>query len=50
MDENNFVPAAEAAGCKEAICIDAMQVYDSCSAKDCLEDLRVVFSRRISRN
>jgi len=32
-------------GCfKEAVCIDAMRVYDSCSDKDCLEDLRVYFS------
>lgn len=29
---------------KEAVCIDAMRVYDSCSDKDCLEDLRVYFS------
>ena len=28
---------------KEAVCIDAMRVYDSCSDKDCLEDLRVYF-------
>ena len=26
---------------KEAVCIDAMRVYDSCSDKDCLEDMRV---------
>lgn len=30
---------------KEAVCIDAMRVYDSCSDKDCLEDLRVYFTR-----
>lgn len=29
---------------KEAVCIDAARVYDSCSDKDCLEDLRVYFS------
>lgn len=29
--------------CKEAVCIDAMRIYDSCSDKDCLEDLRVLF-------
>lgn len=29
---------------KEAVCIDAMRVYDSCSDKDCLEDLRVYFA------
>jgi len=26
---------------KEAVCIDAMRVYDSCSDKDCLSDIRV---------
>ena len=30
---------------KEAVCIDAMRIYDSCSDKDCLEDIRVLFSR-----
>ncbi|MDR3644169.1 MAG: hypothetical protein P4M02_03745 [Clostridia bacterium] len=29
---------------KEAVCIDAKRVYDSCSDKDCLEDLRVYFN------
>ena len=33
-------------GCKEAVCIDAGRVYDSCSDKDCLEDLRVFFTQR----
>ncbi len=28
---------------KESVCIDAYRVYDSCSDKDCLEDLRVYF-------
>lgn len=28
---------------KEAVCIEAMRIYDSCSDKDCLEDLEVVF-------
>ena len=28
---------------KEAVCIDTARVYDSCSDKDCLEDLRVYF-------
>lgn len=36
------------AGCstnfKEAVCIDAYRVYDSCGDKDCLEDLRVYFT------
>lgn len=29
---------------KEAVCIDAYRVYDSCGDKDCLEDLRVYFT------
>lgn len=32
-------------GCfKEAVCIDAMRVFDSCSSQDCLEDLEISFS------
>ena len=32
MDENNFVSTGCASNCfKEAVCIDAMRVYDSCS-------------------
>lgn len=31
---------------KEAVCIDAYRVYDSCSDKDCLEDLRVYFTEQ----
>ena len=35
-------------GCfKEAVCIDASRVYDSCGDKDCLEDLRVYFFARV---
>lgn len=47
MDENNFGSAVSEQnnGCfKEAVCIDAMRVYDSCSDKDCLEDLGVYFT------
>lgn len=29
---------------KDTVCIDAMRIYDSCSDKDCLEDIRVLFS------
>ena len=29
---------------KEAVCIDAGRVYDSCCDRDCLEDLRVYFN------
>ncbi|MEG1887554.1 MAG: hypothetical protein RR177_05440, partial [Oscillospiraceae bacterium] len=28
---------------KEAVCIDAARIYDSCCDRDCLEDLRVYF-------
>ncbi len=31
---------------KEAVCIDAGRVYDSCSDKDCLEDLQVYFTEQ----
>ena len=39
-------------GCdfKEAVCIDAARVYDSCSDKDCLRDLRVLFPEAIQRS
>ncbi len=32
------------AGFREAVCIDAGRVYDSCCDRDCLEDLRCFFS------
>ena len=32
-------------GFKEAVCIQTDKVYDSCREKDCLEDLRVYFTR-----
>lgn len=31
---------------KEAVCIDAGRVYDSCCDRDCLEDLRLCFTPR----
>ena len=34
----------EAATFKEAVCIDAGRVYDSCCDRDCVEDLRCFFS------
>lgn len=43
MPDNKFMHDN---GCKEAVCIDAGRVYDSCSDKDCLEDLRVFFTER----
>ncbi len=33
--------AASLGGFREAVCLNAGRVYDSCSGKDCLEDLRV---------
>ncbi len=49
MAELSSYTAAQEEACgnkfKEAVCIDAMRVYDSCSDKDCLEDLRVYFTK-----
>ena len=42
-DNNKYM---QNSGCKEAVCVDAGRVYDSCSDKDCLEDLRVFFTER----
>ncbi len=40
-DENcNIIPDSF----KEAVCIDAGRIYDSCCDRDCLEDLRCYFS------
>ncbi|MGI6264867.1 MAG: hypothetical protein ACOYJY_05340 [Acutalibacteraceae bacterium] len=33
-------------GCRDAVCIDAGRVFDSCGDRDCLEDLRVCFTER----
>lgn len=44
MSENECAPGLEGRDYfKEAVCIDAMRIYDSCSDKDCLEDIRVLF-------
>ena len=41
MNENKD----KSCGCfKEAVCIDAGRIYDSCSDRDCLENLQVVFT------
>lgn len=40
----------DGSGFREAVCIDAARVYDSCSDKDCLRDLRVVFPEAIQRS
>ena len=45
MSERNSQLGAAGAGCfKEAVCIDAGRIYDSCSDKDCLENLQVYFT------
>lgn len=44
MAENECVPEYDCREYfKEAVCIDAQRVYDSCLDKDCLEDIRVLF-------
>ena len=44
MPDNDAIPEFDARECfKEAVCVDAMRIYDSCSDKDCLEDIRVLF-------
>lgn len=45
MAEHDFCPTPDKGGFKEAVCIDAMRIYDSCSDKDCLEDIRVLFPK-----
>lgn len=46
MAESKFASAQNSgANCfKEAVCINAGRIYDSCSDKDCLEDLQVYFT------
>lgn len=48
MAEQKQAPAiATGANCfKEAVCIDAGRIYDSCTDKDCLTDLQVYFTDR----
>ena len=44
MPELEGMPGMEGRDClKEAVCVDAERIYDSCSDKDCIEDLRVLF-------
>lgn len=40
MSENNLRPSSNF---KEAVCIDAMRIFDSCSAQDCLENVEFTF-------
>lgn len=49
MPENTAVPVSASAAnganrFKEAVCIEAGRIFDSCSDKDCLEDLQVYFT------
>lgn len=45
MAESKFASQQNSSGCfKEAVCINAGRIYDSCSDKDCLEDLQVFFT------
>ena len=46
MAEQRTAPVtATGANCfKEAVCIDAGRIYDSCTDKDCLTDLQVFFT------
>ncbi len=46
MSYKNFTNQQDATSdCfREAVCIDADRIYDSCSDKECLEDLRVYFT------
>ena len=48
MAEQKQAPVtATGANCfKEAVCIDAGRIYDSCTDKDCLTDLQVYFTDR----
>ena len=41
MPDNKYIHDA---GCKEAVCVDAGRVNDSCSDNDCLEELQVYFT------
>ncbi len=44
MDNRHPIQENINEGCfKEAVCINAQRIYDSCSDKDCIEDLRVYF-------
>jgi len=35
--------------CKEAVCIQTMQIYDSCKSKECVDDLKVYFTATAQR-
>ncbi len=40
----NSIDTVEKSGCSEPVCISAQRVYDSCSDKDCLTDIKVYFT------
>lgn len=43
--QRDGIAGNNSSGCfREAVCIDAYRVYDSCADKDCLENLRVHFT------
>lgn len=44
MADSNFNGTNGANCFKEAVCVNAARIYDSCSDKDCLEDLQVYFT------
>lgn len=43
-NRNVQVGSSDSRGYKEAVCIETARIYDSCSAKDCFEDLQVYFT------
>jgi hypothetical protein len=43
MSDRNF-SSQNANVFKEAVCVNAGRIYDSCSDKDCLEDLQCYFT------
>lgn len=43
MPDNSIIEASDQR-IREAVCIDTRRIYDSCVSKDCLENLRAVFS------
>ncbi len=45
MDNKGF-SSCDSTRIKEAVCIDTNRVYDSCADKDCLSDLRLIFTDR----
>lgn len=43
--DNKILSAKDCGSCTENVCINASQIYDSCRAKECLENLHVYFSQ-----